>query len=173
MLGETDIAPLVDVLVHISPVQLLKPPCPRATQLCVVHRLSEDMSLRDPVEGWSKRMDWLKGLIMALAGMGKTDIFSSIMMGGGTQNNSGSETLEAHMKPAFQQVHQFLHTAVERMVEDIRSGRPGPLLPSKNGDGNDALSQMSIEDRLMAFSASNVVAEIQMLTTVIAAKYMH
>jgi len=51
-----DISILVDILSKVTPSQLLGQ-CSKAVQLCVVHRLTEDMVAHDPLEGWFKRME--------------------------------------------------------------------------------------------------------------------
>ena len=56
---------LVALLERMTPNQLLHN-CNRLVQLCTAQQLAGDLSHKDPQEGLSKRLEWLKNLVMGL-----------------------------------------------------------------------------------------------------------
>jgi hypothetical protein len=56
---------LVALLERMTPNQLLQN-CNRLVQLCTAQQLAGDLSNKDPQEGLSKRLEWLKNLVMGL-----------------------------------------------------------------------------------------------------------
>jgi len=56
---------LVALLERMTPNQFLGK-CNRLLQLCTAQQLANDLAVKDPQEGLSKRLEWLKNLVMGL-----------------------------------------------------------------------------------------------------------
>ena len=98
--------------------------------------------------------------------------------------NANDIYVESQIKPTFQQVHQNLSQTLVRLIDDVkRESATTPVLDKSRGvsqkffaspdqHSNPYSINSSITDRIMTLSASNHVAELQLLMTVISAKYM-
>jgi len=79
---------------------------------------------------------------------------------------------DSQIKPTLQQVRQLLAATLMRLVEQAKSedavgGSGGlELFKSPQGDSYD-----NVTDRLMVLSASSLVADLQLLITLIDSKY--
>lgn len=106
-----------------------------------------------------------------------------------SQSNANDAFAETQIKPTFQQIHQNLSKTLMRLIEDVKRPMAADLASPSTGlfaspdpSGNslgfsnslNSVSQnsASVTERILTLSASNLVAELQLLLTVIGAKYL-
>ena len=124
-------------------------------------------------------MEFIKGLVMSListAGQGtgatadgifaRESRLASPATPTATQaspSSSQDHFADAQIKPTFQAVHQNLSRTLVRLIEDVK----------KDGAHIEGAAPLpSVAERIMTLSASTLVADLQLLLTVIGAKYL-
>ena len=128
-----DISKLVTLLGFMTPTQLVIN-CNKLVQLCTAHQLAEDLTLRLPQEGISKRLEWLNSLIFGL-------LFSG---GGISQDGSATE----HMRPVCADISKFLTSAESNVIAQIEQVVETP--------GNGTYIPTAIDFKYLTLSVSGV-----------------
>jgi hypothetical protein len=164
VVNQENVAILIDLLSKIE-TQTLISQCSRPVQLCVVHRLVEDLVVVDPIEGWSKRMEWVKALIMTLISSMSMTRSSSLSSGynagaylsrqRSNESVAGVDNVaEYHLQSVMQQLYQFLGQILERLMNSIKS-------PSKAN---------ATSSETMSVPPSMLIADIQLLMAALGSK---
>lgn len=154
VVNQENISLLIDLLSKID-TQTLINQSTKPVQLCVVHRLVEDLVIVDPIEGWQQRMEWIKALIMTLL---PTINRNTIGYPGSYITRQKSidnvdNVAEYHMQSAMQQLHQFFGQILERLTFSMKN-------PSTPGQRND----------LIPTPPSMLIADIQLLMAAVGSK---
>ena len=127
-----DIVKLVTLLELMSPTQLVTN-CNKLVQLCTAHQLAEDLASKLPLEGISKRLEWLNSLIFGL-------LFS-----GSSPDTSATE----HLKPVFADIAKFLSAAESSVISQIG-------LIEGSADGGSSYVPTTIDFKYLTISVSGV-----------------
>jgi hypothetical protein len=102
-LEKKDIHILVKLLEKITPTQM-STKCNSISQLCAAQQLAFNLASSDPEDGYSKRLSWLKSLIMGLLFAPKDPNTSD------------------HIQPLLRGIYSYLMTASVRLTQKLAEG---------------------------------------------------
>mmetsp|Transcript_23357 Transcript_23357/g.21245 ORF Transcript_23357/g.21245 Transcript_23357/m.21245 type:complete len:1408 (+) Transcript_23357:45-4268(+) len=157
-----DISILINILNKI-PLQSLNE-SPSIVQLSLVHRLVEDMSTTNPIEGWRQRMEWVKCLTISIIRSKNPSTPSnsrslsrgnSLQLSNSNENSNNTYPLDLY-KGTFELIEKLLQNTLVRLIEDTK------VIVPENKQYEAQLSLLS----------SGLVSDIELLITLIKIKYL-